>query len=254
MRRASLLACSALSLLAVSLAAQQRPAAAPPAPAQRPAPPPPDPFRFQLLGPAEGGRISSITGVPGDNRVWYLGAASGGVWKSVDSGATFRPVSDSMPVQAIGALAIAPSKPSIIWAGTGEAWAIRDADLMGDGIYKSTDSGTTWTNMGLAETGRIGRIIVHPTNPNIVYVCALGRATGPQEERGVYKTADGGKTWKHVLAADGNVGCSGLALDVKNPNVLFAGMWQVVMHTYAMYSGGDDPKAGQTTAVRSGRS
>jgi len=112
-----------------------------------PAGPPPNPFRFQMLGPAEGGRISAISGVPGDARVWYLGAASGGVWKSVDSGATFRPVSDSMPVQAIGALAVAPSKPSIVWAGTGEAWAIRDADLQGDGIYKSTDSGTTWTNM-----------------------------------------------------------------------------------------------------------
>ena len=140
------------------------------------------------MGPAEGGRISAVTGVPGDARVWYLGAASGGVWKSIDSGATFRPVFDSMPVQAIGALAVAPSKPSIVWAGTGEAWAIRDADLLGDGVYKSTDSGTTWTNMGLAETGRIQRIIVHPTNPNIVFVCALGRATGPQEERGVYRT------------------------------------------------------------------
>ncbi len=178
---------------AANLAAQARAAApAPPpgqAPAQRPAPPPPpDPFRFQMMGPAEGGRISAITGVPGDARVWYLGAASGGIWKSVDSGATFRPVSDSMPVQAIGALAIAPSKPSIVWAGTGEGWAIRDADLMGDGVYKSVDSGATWQHMGLDETGRIGRIIVHPTNPNVVYVCALGRATGEQTEHGVYRT------------------------------------------------------------------
>ena len=196
------------------------------------------------MGPAEGGRVASITGVPGNSRVWYLGAASGGIWKSVDSGATFRPVSDSMPVQAIGALAIAPSNPSIIWAGTGEAWAIRDVDLLGDGVYKSTDSGTTWTHMGLPESGRIGRIIVHPTNPNVVYVCALGRATGPQEEHGVYRTTDGGKTWKLVLALGGNFGCSGLALDWQNPKVLFAGMWHVVMHTYAMYSGTTDPKAG----------
>jgi len=241
MRRASLFAVASLCAIAVSAGAQQRPANAS---QQRPAPPIPDPFRFQLLGPAEGGRIAAITGVPGNNRVWYVGAASGGVWKSADSGATFRPVSDSMPVQAIGALAVAPSSPNIVWAGTGEAWAIRDADLQGDGIYKSTDSGTTWVNMGLRETGRIGRIIVHPTNPNIVYVCALGRATGPQEERGVYKTTDGGKTWKHVLSVDPNVGCSGISLDVKNTNNLFAGMWEVVMHTYAMYSGGSNPHAG----------
>jgi hypothetical protein len=191
-----------------------------------------------MMGPATGGRFASITGVPGDLRTWYVGAASGGVWKSSDSGATFRPVSDSMPVQAIGALAVAPTSPGIVWAGTGEAWAIRDADVMGDGIYKSTDSGTTWTNMGLRETGRIGRIIVHPTNPNIVFVCALGRATGPQEERGVYRTTDGGKTWQRVLFVDQKTGCSGLTIDLKNPKVLFAGTWQVEMHTWAMYSGG----------------
>src|SRR6185437_2601884 len=115
-----------LFVLAAPLAAQQRPAA--------PRTPPPDPFRFQMLGPAEGGRISAVSGVPGNNRIWYLGAASGGVWRSLDSGATFTPVFDSMPVQSIGALAVAPSKPSIVWAGTGEAWAIRDADLMGDGV------------------------------------------------------------------------------------------------------------------------
>src|SRR5689334_9265110 len=200
-----------LVFLSSSVLAQpgSRPAGqAPAGQAQRPAPPPPDPFRFQLLGPAEGGRVSAITGVPGDARVWYLGAASGGVWKSVDSGATFRPVFDSMHVQAIGALAVAPSKPSIVWAGTGEAWAIRDADLQGDGVYKSTDSCTTWKNMGLPESGRIQRILVHPTNPDIVYVCVLGRATGPQQERGVYRTKDGGKTWTRSLFVDENTGCS----------------------------------------------
>jgi hypothetical protein len=197
-----------------------------------------------MMGPAEGGRVSAITGVPGDAKVWYVGAASGGVWKSIDSGATFRPIFDSVGVQAIGALAVAPSKPSIVWAGTGEGWAIRDADLMGDGVYKSVDSGTTWQHMGLDETGRIGRIIVHPTNPNIVFVCALGRATGEQTEHGVYRTTDGGKTWKLVLTLGGNYGCSGLTLDVKNPNVLFAGMWHVIMHTWAMYSGTQDSKDG----------
>ncbi|HEV2687922.1 MAG TPA: sialidase, partial [Bryobacteraceae bacterium] len=139
---------------------------------------------------------------------------------------------------AIGALAVAPSDHKTIWAGTGEAWAIRDSDMMGDGIYKSTDSGATWTHMGLDETGRIGRIIVHPTNPDIVFACALGRLTGPQQERGVYRTMNGGKTWDRVLFADPNTGCSGLAMDAHNPRVLFAGMWQVEMHTYGMFSGG----------------
>jgi photosystem II stability/assembly factor-like uncharacterized protein len=195
-------------------------------------------LRFQHMGPAVGGRIAAISGVPGDARIWYVGNASGGVWKSTDSGSTFVPVFDKQPVQAIGALAVSSSEPSQVWAGTGEAWAIRDADVMGDGIYLSPDAGATWKNMGLRETGRIGRIIVHPTNPKIVYVCALGRVTGPQEERGVYRTNDGGATWKRVLFVDQNTGCSGLSLDVKNPDVLFAGMWQVEMHTYGMFSGG----------------
>jgi photosystem II stability/assembly factor-like uncharacterized protein len=197
-----------------------------------------DPFRFQMMGPAAGGRIAAVTGVPGEPRTWYVGNASGGVWKSNDSGNTFKPVFDSLSVQAIGALAVAPSNHAMVWAGTGEAWAIRDADVMGDGIYLSTDSGATWKNMGLRETGRIGRIIVHPTNPKIVYACALGRVTGPQEERGVYRTTDGGASWKRVLFVDPGTGCSGLSIDAHDPNVLVAGMWQVEMHTWAMFSGG----------------
>ncbi|MGH7654253.1 MAG: VPS10 domain-containing protein [Gemmatimonadaceae bacterium] len=199
---------------------------------------PPPPLQFQLLGPSFGGRIASISGVAGDNRIWYLGAASGGVWKSTDDGNTFSPIFDKEDAQAIGALAVSQSDPNIVWAGTGEAWAIRDADVGGDGIYKSTDAGATWTNVGLPDVGRIGRILIHPTNPNIVYACTLGRATGPQQERGVYRTMDGGRTWQRVLFVDENTGCSGLTLDAHDSNTLFAGMWQVVMHTYAMYGGG----------------
>jgi photosystem II stability/assembly factor-like uncharacterized protein len=209
--------------------------------AQRPGfgrPPAPEPLTFRFMGPAVGNRISAVAGVPGDPQVYYAGAASGGVWKSTDGGASFKPIFDDMPVAAIGALAVAPSDPNIVWVGTGEAWVIRDVDMMGDGVYKSTDAGATWTHMGLPETGRIGRVIVHPTNPDIVYVCALGRTTGPQQERGVFKTTDGGRTWNRVLFADENTGCSGLAMDPRNPNVLFAGTWQVVMHTWAMFSGG----------------
>jgi len=195
-------------------------------------------FGFRFVGPAVGNRVSAIAGIPGDTSTYYAGAASGGVWKSTDSGNTWLPIFDSQPVAAIGALAVAPSDSSQVWVGTGEAWAIRDSDVMGDGVYKSTDAGRTWTNMGLKETGRIGRVIVDPKNAEIVFVCALGRTTGPQEERGVYRTTDGGQHWDRVLFADANTGCSGLSMDAHNPHTLFAGMWQVEMHTYGEYSGG----------------
>src|SRR5665213_214791 len=142
------------------------------------------PLRFQYMGPESAGRIAAVAGVPGDTSTYYAGAATGGVWKTTDGAKTFEPVFDGQDVQAIGALAVAPSDPNIVWAGTGEAWTIRDADMIGDGVYKSSDAGKTWTNVGLPQTGRIGRIIVAPADPNIVYVCALGRATGPQPERG----------------------------------------------------------------------
>jgi photosystem II stability/assembly factor-like uncharacterized protein len=201
-------------------------------------PPLPQNLAFRFMGPAAGNRIAAASGVVGDPNTYYAGAASGGVWKSTDKGATWKPVFDAMPVQAIGALAVSRSDPKQVWAGTGEAWAIRDSDMMGDGIYKSTDAGATWQHMGLEETGRIGRIVVHPTDANVVYACALGRTTGPQQERGVFKTTDGGRNWTRVLFVDPNTGCSGLNIDENDPNTLFAGMWQVEMHTYAMFSGG----------------
>jgi photosystem II stability/assembly factor-like uncharacterized protein len=207
-------------------------------PAGGPADQPPEGLRFRYMGPPSAGRIAAVAGVPGDQNIYYAGAASGGIWKTSDGGQTFEPIFDAEPVQAIGALAVAQSNPNIVWAGTGEAWAIRDSDVMGDGIYKSSDAGKTWTNVGLRETGRIGRIIVHPTNPDIVFACALGRTTGPQEERGVFRTTDGGKNWQRVLFVDPNTGCSGIDLDPKDPNTLMAGMWQVEMHTWAMFSGG----------------
>jgi photosystem II stability/assembly factor-like uncharacterized protein len=193
---------------------------------------------FRFIGPREGNRVAAVTGVPGDPNTWYAGASSGGVWKSADGGFRWQPVFDNEPVAAIGALAVAPSAPNTVWAGTGEAWAIRDIDVTGDGIYKSEDGGKTWRNMGLAETGRIGRIVVDPKDAKVVYVCALGRLSGPQPERGVYKTTDGGQTWARVLFADANTGCSGLALDPNDNKTLFAGLWQVEMHTYGEFSGG----------------
>src|SRR6267154_4901513 len=118
----------------------------------------PDAFRFRFFGPAVGNRIASVAGIPGDPSTYYAGAASGGIFKSIDGGNAWLPIFDSQPVAAIGALAVAPSNPSIVWAGTGEAWAIRDSDVVGDGVYKSTDAGRTWTHIGLDETGRIGRM------------------------------------------------------------------------------------------------
>src|SRR6266542_2868350 len=212
--------------------------------------PPPDGLSFRFLGPAVGNRVASIAGVPGDPYVYYAGAASGGIWKTTDGGIRWAPVADSMPVAAIRALAVAPSDPAIVWAGTGEAWAIRDSDVIGDGIYKSMDAGKTWVHMGLDETGRIGRILVHPTNPDIVFACAAGRITGPQQERGVFRTTDGGQHWDRVLFVDENTGCSGLSMDAKNPRTLFAGTWQVEMHPWAEISGG--PGSGLYKSTDSG--
>ena len=195
-------------------------------------------YGFRFLGPAVGNRVAAVASVPGDPDAWYAGASSGGVWKSTDGGNRWTPIFDKEPVAAIGALAVAPSDPNIVWVGTGEAWAIRDIDVTGDGVYKSTDAGKTWEHVGLDKTGRIGRVVIDPQDPDRVYVCALGRLSGPQQERGIYRTEDGGKTWQHVLFVDENTGCSGIGMDPHNPRTLFAGMWQVEMHTWGEYSGG----------------
>lgn len=231
-RRSSVLAGFGFAvLLAAGLAAQGPPVAEGPDS-------PPEPLRFRYVGPPSAGRFSAIAGIPGNTQVYYAGAASGGVWKTTDGGQTFEPIFDDQPVQAIGALAVAQSNPNIVWAGTGEAWAIRDADVMGDGMYKSTDAGKTWTHAGLRETGRVARILIHPTDPDIVFACALGRTTGPQEERGVFRTTDGGRNWQRVLFVNPDTGCSGMSMDPKNPDLMLAGTWEVVMHTWAMFSGG----------------
>ncbi len=224
---------AALLLLAAPalLDAQKGPAAQPSIP--------PETYRrlhWRTIGP-EGNRFSAAAGVPGDPLTYYVGAASGGVWKTTDGGVHWTPVFDEEPVQSIGALAVAPSDPNIVWAGTGEGF-IRSHISIGQGIYKSTDAGKTWALMGLEKTGRIPRIVIDPHNPDIVLVCALGHAYGPQPERGVFRTTDGGKTWAKVLFVDENTGCSDLAMDPKNPRILFAGMWQLEIHTWGRTSGG----------------
>ncbi|HJZ74068.1 MAG TPA: hypothetical protein VKE51_20150 [Vicinamibacterales bacterium] len=193
-------------------------------------------LQWRFVGP-EGNRFSAVAGVPGDPLVYYAGSASGGVAKTTDGGVHWQHVFDAQPVQSIGALAVAPSDPNIVWAGTGEAW-IRSHISIGDGIYKSTDAGKTWTHVGLDKTGRIGRVVIDPANPQIVLACALGTAYGPQPERGVFRTADGGATWQRTLFVDENTGCSEIAMDPGNPRILFAGMWQLEIHTWGRESGG----------------
>jgi photosystem II stability/assembly factor-like uncharacterized protein len=195
-----------------------------------------DALRYRYIGPV-GNRTTSIVGVPGQPYVYYAGSASGGIFKTTDGGIHWEAIFDGQPVSSIGSLQIAPSDPNVIWAGTGEAW-IRSHISVGAGIYKSTDAGKTWKLMGLEKTGRIGHIAIDPKNPDIVLACALGHAYGPQPERGVFRTTDGGKTWDRVLFTDENCGCSDIAMDPNNPRVLLAGMWPLEIHTWGRESGG----------------
>ena len=193
-------------------------------------------LRWRTIGP-EGNRFSAVAGVPGDPLLYYAGSASGGIFKTTDGGVHWQAIFDEQPVSSIGALAVTPSDPNVVWAGTGEAW-IRSHISIGEGIFKSTDAGKTWTRMGLEKTGRIGRVVVDPADPNIVLACALGTAYGPQPERGVFRTADGGKTWQRTLFVDENTGCSDIGMNPRNPRILFAGMWQLEIHTWGRESGG----------------
>ena len=193
-------------------------------------------LQYRHIGPP-GNRTAAVVGVPGDPLVYYIGSSSGGIFKSTDGGTTWKPVFDKQPAQSIGALAVANSDANVVWAGTGEAF-IRSNISIGNGVYKSTDAGKTWKHMGLPKSGRIGRIVINTENPDIVLVAAMGHCYGPQKERGVYKTTNGGKTWKQVLFADKNTGCFEIAMNPKNPRIMFAGMWPLVIHTYGRTSGG----------------
>lgn len=194
-------------------------------------------LKYRYIG-VDGNRASAVVGETGNPMVSYIGAASGGIWKTEDGGFNWKPIFDDEEVCAIGSLAIAPSNPRHVWAGTGETFVIRPAHPIGNGVYKSMDGGKTWQNMGLKKTGRIGRIVVHPTDTNIVYVAALGHTHAPQQERGVYKTIDGGKTWQQILFIDDKTGCNEIEIDPQYPNNLFAAMWQVDVKNSGLNSGG----------------
>jgi photosystem II stability/assembly factor-like uncharacterized protein len=192
--------------------------------------------QFRYIGPV-GNRATAVAGVPGNSYVYYVGAASGGIFKTTDGGIHWDPVFDSQPVSSIGSLAVAASDPNIVWAGTGESF-IRSHISVGNGIYKSTDAGKTWVLMGLEKTGRVSNVLIDPRNPDVVLACALGHAYGPQPERGVFRTTDGGKNWERVLFVDENTGCSDMAMDPNNSHILYSGMWQLEIHTWGRTSGG----------------
>src|SRR6201993_1850280 len=190
------------------------------------------------------GRVSALTAVKEDGRLTvYIGSASGGVWKSVNGGTTYKPMFDKQPVQSIGAIAIDPQAPKTIWAGTGESWT-RNSVSVGDGIYKSTDGGENWTNMGLKDSERIAKILIDPKDSNVVYACVPGKLWSDSEDRGVYKTADGGKTWNKILKGTNlSTGCSMISMSSQDPKVLFAGMWDFRRKGWTFRSGGESPTA-----------
>jgi photosystem II stability/assembly factor-like uncharacterized protein len=220
--------------------------AAPPAPADRPVKIDSDTISGlgarNIGSAAMSGRISAVEGVHEKGRLTlYVGSASGGVWKSVNGGTTYKPVFDKSAVQSIGAIAIDPKNPKTVWVGTGESWT-RNSVSIGDGVYKSTDGGDNWTNVGLPESERITKIAIDPTDSNTVYVCVPGKLWSDSNDRGLYKTTDGGKTWSLILKGPNpSTGCSMLSLDEKNPKTLFAGLWDFRRKGWEFRSGGDGP-------------
>ena len=192
-------------------------------------------LKWRLIGPFRGGRAVAVAGVPGDSTTFYFGAVNGGIWKTTDSGTVWTPIFDGQPVGSIGAIAVAPSDPKTIYAGTGES-DIRSSLSFGNGVYKSNDSGATWTHIGLEDTRHISRIVIDPRDANVVYVGALGHAYGPNEQRGVYKSVDGGAHWAKVLDKGPEIGISDLAICSGNPQILFAGTWNAHRPPWSTYA------------------
>jgi len=195
-------------------------------------------MRWRNIGPFRGGRVTTVAGVPGQPLVYYQGATGGGVWKTEDGGITWKNVSDGyFKTGSVGAVAVAPSDANVVYAGMGEA-CIRSNFSHGDGVYKSTDAGRTWTHLGLGDTRQIGRIRVHPQNPDLVYVAAVGHASGSNTERGLFRSKDGGKSWEKVLYKDDRTGAADVALDPANPRILYATLWPVKRTPWGVFSGG----------------
>jgi len=231
--RKSLVLCLAflLALSATPIRAQT------PAPAEKP-----DPLKalqYRSIGPYRGGRCAAVTGVPSQPSVFYYGATGGGVWKSTDGGINWESISDGsvFGTGSVGAIAVADSDPNTIYVGMGES-PIRGNVSHGDGVYKSTDAGKTWKRVGLEDTRQIPRIRIHPKNPDLVYVAALGHVWGPNDQRGVFRSKDGGKTWEKILNRGNKAGAIDLIIDPTNPNILYAGFWEVYRKPWTLESGG----------------
>jgi photosystem II stability/assembly factor-like uncharacterized protein len=200
-------------------------------------------LKWRLIGPFRGGRAVAVAGIPGNATTFYFGAVDGGIWQTTDAGVLWKPIFDSQHVASIGALSVAPSDPQVIYAGTGES-DIRSDLSSGDGVYKTTDGGQTWSNIGLRDSKQISRIVVDPRDARVVYVAALGHAYTPNAERGVFKSTDGGATWAKVLDQGPDVGASDLAMATGNPNLLFATMWRARRPPWSVYAPIDGPGSG----------
>jgi len=195
-------------------------------------------LEFRCIGPYRGGRSTAVTGVRREPTTFYFGGTGGGVWKTTDGGGSWEPVSDKdFKTGSVGAIAVSESDPNVVYAGMGES-PIRGNHSHGDGVWKSTDAGASWKNVGLRDARQISRVRIHPQDPNVVYVAAQGHSWGPNDERGIYRSVDGGATWKRVLYVDDKTGASDLSMDPRNPRILYAAFWQVVRRPWELVSGG----------------
>lgn len=196
-------------------------------------------MKYRNIGPVRGGRVVAVGGDPVDDRVFYFGSTGGGVWKTLDGGVSWRNVSDGyFKYASVGALNVAPSDPNVIYVGMGET-SIRSNVTRGDGVYKSTDGGKTWQHMGLEETQNIAEILIHPENPDLVYVAAFGHVWGSNEERGVYRSKDGGQNWEKVLYKSAKAGAIDLSMDPTNPRILYVSFWEAHRNPHSLSSGGE---------------
>jgi photosystem II stability/assembly factor-like uncharacterized protein len=219
--------------------------------AQRTATPSFPEMQWRMIGPFRGGRVIPVTGVPGKPNEYLFGAVGGGIWRTTNDGNTWEPIFDAEPIASIGAIAIAPSNPQIIYVGTGES-DMRSDISYGDGVYKSTDGGATWRSIGLRDSQNVGRILVDPRDANVVLVAALGHAFGPNSERGVYRSTDGGATWTKTLSKNDDTGAIDLCWDAANPTVVYAALWQTRRPPWSVYAPTNGPGSGLYKSTDSG--